>query len=279
MYSVFTRASTEMKLPKSISVKRCHGLGNVVLLLPVLDHLFASGSKIHLVTNEKWIKTFSALRPNFEITSTIKPETIDLDEMTSQILPNQHRTDELAHLLGLNSSIASPRISMPLDYSKSFVYLRGSIVFAPEATHPSRQWPTGYCCQLKGLFPEDKLVIIGIRKDSSIPCDVDLRGQLETEDLFEVVSVAKTVITMDSAVLHIAASMRKPTVAIFGGIDIKYRIRDDQPVIVLQSNMICCPCNKKETCEGRYDCIKSIKPVHVFQAVRQAEHVEKLEVF
>lgn len=58
-----------MMSAETISIRRCHGLGNVVLLLPVLDHLHSKGFKVNLVTREEWISTFSTLRPKFNITA------------------------------------------------------------------------------------------------------------------------------------------------------------------------------------------------------------------
>jgi len=265
-----------MKIPGSICVKRCHGLGNVILLIPVLDYFHVRGCRICLVTRNEWVQVLSTLRPHFAITTKTSAQAIDLDELTLEISPSQHRTDEFARLLGLNTKIASPCIEIPSHWSVLFEHLAGSIILAPEATHPSRRWPVDYCSQIKELLPKDKLVLVGTEKRFKIACDVDLRGQLDLVGLFGVISISKVIITMDSAVLHIASSMKKAAVAIFGGVDFRYRIRDDQPVVVIQSKMACCPCNKAETCGNRYDCIKSIKPEHVLQAVSIASHTKKL---
>lgn len=264
-----------MNLPESIYVKRCHGLGNVILLLPVLDYFHSHGCHVHLVTRKEWVEALSILKPQFEITAQSDAQAIDLDKMTDEGTPSQHRTDELARFLGVNLKIESPTIKVPSQWSLPFEHLSGSIVLAPEAAHPSRRWPTNFCCQVKKLFPENRLVLVGTDIRYRIPCDIDLRGQLDLAGLFGVITVSKVIITMDSAVLHIASSMRKATVAIFGGVDFRYRIRDDQPVVVLQSKMECCPCNKAEPCGNRYDCIKAIKPEHVQRAANLAVHTDK----
>ena len=255
----------------SLNVKRCHGLGNVILLLPVLDYLHEQGTAICLVTRKEWVETFRAIRSDFDVVTETRASVVDLDSMTSEIYPSQHRSDELAGMLGIEVQIRSLVIDrIPPGWSHPFAHLKGSIILAPEAQHPSRCWPAEYCRRVKELFPEDQLVLVGTERTPSIRCDVDLRGQLSLSDLFGVLSVGKLVISMDSAILHIAAALRLPTVAIFGGVDARFRIRPDQPVVVLQSILSCCPCNKREDCDEKYDCIQTIKADHVYQAGRLA---------
>ncbi len=255
----------------SIIVKRRHGLGNVILLLPVLDYLHDHGVAICLVTREEWVEAFRAIRPHFAVVSQTKESVIDLDSMTSEIYPSQHRSDELAGMLGIDEQIASLIIDrIPPAWSQSFADLRDGIIFAPEAQHAARCWPVERCRQVKELYPEEQLVLVGTERAPAIGCDVDLRGQLSLPELFGVLSVGKLVVSMDSAILHIAAALLKPTVAIFGGVDVRFRIRPDQPVVALQSSMDCCPCNKREDCISSYDCIQAIPAEHVYQAGRLA---------
>ena len=255
----------------SLNIKRCHGLGNVILLLPVLDYLFERGTAICLVTREEWIEAFSAIRPHFSIVTGTEDPVVDLDRTTSELYPSQHRSDELAGMLGIDEPIRSLVIDrIPSRWGRPFTPLRDCIILAPEAQHASRCWPVENCDRIKELFPGDQLVLVGVDKEPLIRCDVDLRGQLSLSELFGVLSVGKLVISMDSAILHIAAALMLPTVAIFGGVDARYRIRLDQPVVALQSSMSCCPCNKREDCEERYDCIKTISADHVYQAAQLA---------
>ena len=76
---------------------------------------------------------------------------------------------------------------------------------------------------------------------------------------------------MDSAVLHIAAALRKPTVAIFGGVDWAFRVRPDHPVVIIQARIDCCPCNKKEVCSGCFPCIDAAGPENVVNAIALAK--------
>ena len=259
-----------MMSAETISIRRCHGLGNVVLLLPVLDYLYSKGIKVNLVTREEWISTFSTLRPKFSITVQGNTNTIDLDSLTADAFVTQHRIDEFAQLLGIQDSLSMSQIDVPASWQKPFEKLSDSIIFAPEAGHSSRKWSLENCLRIKSVFPNETLVLVGTERTPEINCDVDLRGKLDVDELFGILSVCKLVISMDSAVLHIAAAIKKPTVAIFGGVDYCYRLREDQPVVVLQSQIPCCPCNKNETCNEQYECMKTISVEDVKNAANYA---------
>jgi hypothetical protein len=263
---------------KKITLKRAHGLGNVVCLLPVLNALTDQAIDTTVVTASKWTSTFAELRPAVHWTSSSSDPPIDLDLLTEALEPQEHRSDELGRLVGLQPPFAAPRLSVPEHWKQPFSHLHGAVVFAPEGGHRSRQWPHEKAQKLKTEFPDDRLVLIGTETEPAIPCDLDLRSQLQLQDLMAVLALAKAVITMDSGVLHIAAAIGVPTVALFGGIDPMHRIRKTQNVVVLHTDLDCFPCNKNETCDGRYPCIKSPTSKDVFNAVKQAQKKQGLQL-
>jgi glycosyl transferase family 9 (putative heptosyltransferase) len=261
-----------------VPIKRCHGLGNVICLLPVLDTLHALGCHVQVITNPLWTHAFSRMRPDYDWmadTGDSDPEIIDLDEMTKRKRPTEHRVDEFAHLLHITAPLPAPQITAPHQWSKPFEHLTGCVVFAPEGGHPSRTWPTINAAQVKAVLPYEKLVLVGTSSEPDIPSDFDTRGQLELHELLGLLAVADTVITMDSGILHLATALQIPTVAIFGGMNPHFRVRDEQRVVVLQTNLLCCPCSKNETCFDRFDCIKAATAEDVAQAVSLARETDR----
>ena len=257
-------------LERLVSIRRCHGLGNVICLLPVLDQLYRSGYHINLITNPLWVNALGELRPNFFYNLDLNQKTLDLDASTANLQPDEHRTDEFGRFLGLHPPFPRPLLEIPPQWTRPFEYLRGCIVFAPEGGHPSRNWPKEYVAELAQQLTGKPLALVGLDPEPPLPCDVDLREQLELEDLFGILSVARAVITMDSAVLHITAALDIPTVAIFGGVDPRFRIRPDQCVVAVRADLPCCPCNKNETCDQRYDCICTPGPRDIIHALEIA---------
>jgi hypothetical protein len=197
-----------------------HGLGNVFLLLPVLDGLVEQGVQVHLVTQVQWVDTLRMLRPELHITDRSRSDTIDLDLATLSSKPEEHRSQEFARILNLTGPIRPLRLSIPADWSVPFLKWKGAIAFAPEGGHPSRQWPDAYAAELAHALSGFPLCLIGISQQPALPCDFDSRGTLKLHEL-----------------------------------------------LALQAELACCPCNKQETCDGRYDCIKAITPPHVLKAI------------
>lgn len=257
-----------------IRIKRNHGLGNVVCLLPVLDKVHARDVHVEIITSATWVDAFSEIRPEFTWLGESNEEFIDLDYLTKNRPPTLHRTDELGLLLGEEPPFESPYVKIPQRWSQKYKHLRDCVLFAPEGGHASRQWPVEHAEHLKQHLDGKPLVLIGTQKTNDIPCDVDLRGHMQLHDLWGILAIASVVITMDSGVLHLASALKTPTVALFGGIDYRYRIRPNQQVIALQSDLPCCPCNKNETCNDRFDCIKSPTTRDILNAVDLVQHTD-----
>lgn len=295
-----TPAGTELE--RCLTIKRTHGLGNVFCLLPVLDELLEEGHQLTVLTRPEWTHAFSILRPriswqvsadqvpaNQETVENTEDETvrgenqgedqgknqgekvIDLDELTENLVPCEHRVDEFGRLLGIDSVLGPLRLQVPAVWRVPFEKLAGSVVFAPEGGHSSRTWPIEQASQLKDYLADEKLVLVGTSREGEIRCDYDIRGRLQVHELLGLLSVAGAVITMDSAVLHIAAGLGVPTVAVFGGIDPDYRVRPEQKVVVVQARMKCCPCNKNEICADRFDCIKAARASDIAAALTIAK--------
>src|SRR5829696_6055730 len=100
----------------AISVKRCRGLGNVVLLLPVLDRLVEQGTQVHLVTRTEWADTLQELRGNISIDDQCRAHTIDLDAATESLKPTKHRSAEFADILGVADTIDAAHINVPEEW-------------------------------------------------------------------------------------------------------------------------------------------------------------------
>ena len=265
----------------TLTIKRIHGLGNVLLLLPVLEHLRDRGEAVQLLTRAEWAGPIGALVHGVDVTvldGGIPAEAVDLDAMTMGIKPVEHRTLELARLLGVTSNISPGKYTVPGEWGRPFEHLFGCVVFAPEAGHPARQWPWSYVRELSGYLIGTPLVLTGIDPTEKIPADVDLRGKLDLFGMIGLLSQAAKVITMDSGTLHMATSLSVPAVAVFGGLNPHFRVRESQRAIVLQADLDCVPCDKSEICQGRIPCLKSIDPSHVLTALADLDRAEGLIV-
>ncbi len=254
----------------TISVKRCHGLGNVIMLLPVLAKLAEGGRHVRLVTRPEWAGALRRLLPWLDVSDDRPRDVIDLDSATNALTPSGHRGDEFAVMLGVEGTLPPPRLDAPPEWSRPFLQWKGAIGFAPEAGHPSRQWPADYSATLARSLEGSPLILLGVSDSQPLACDLDMRGRLGLEELIGLLGVIRLMVCMDSGMLHLAAAVGLPTVCVFGGVEPEFRVHRRQRVLALQASLACCPCNKNETCEGRYDCISAVTPGAVLEAVRNA---------
>lgn len=245
-----------------VSVSRCHGLGNVLQLLPVLRTLGLDGRDVELVTRTEWACAVARLAPEIRVVTTRRAETLDLDAYTLHLRSTRNRTDEFMELLGVKALRPFDTV-VPDEWLAPWGHVQGAIVFAPEAAHQSRQCPPALAVGIGTLLRDEFLVVVGRDPSPPVPCRLDLRGQTTLEDMIAIVALAARVICMDSGVLHAATLLGTPAVAVFGGITPESRTRQDQHLVVLAGDVPCRPCDKHETCAGAYHCLARIKPADV----------------
>lgn len=254
----------------SIAVIRRTGLGNLFLLAPVLRTMASYGDEVILATRPEWAPAMAALMPEIQVGVGTPPGAIDLDAMTVEGHSDQHRTDHFGELLGVPGPYSDRPLEVPQDWSHPFGFFSDMVIFAPETAHPARQWPAAHACKLGEMLYQPGIALVGFNPDPPIPSSADFRNKFELEDLIGLISLARVVVAMDSAVLHIAAALGIPTLAIFGGVDPKLRIRPQQKVLALSANMECVPCNKNEICKDRFDCLAAISAEQVAAHLDQA---------
>ena len=264
---------------RPLKVKRCHGLGDVLMLLPVLLKAAHSGVDVTLFTRAEWIEALAAWCPSIRFTSNLLEGMCDLDALTENSRPRTHRTLEFGNLLKVDPPFPFLNECKPRFFSKLGQLCQGSVAFAPEAGHPARQWPTAHSIELATMLVGTPLVLIGQSQTIDIPADTDLRGRLSLDQLFEVVSCASSVVCMDSGILQVAMSLGTPVLSIFGGIDPQFRILPNQRARVLIGRVKCRPCNKNETCAGQYTCLREITADAVQKALIGIEKVNELDIW
>lgn len=258
--------------------RRRHGVGNVLMLLPVLQHISRTPRSVILETRPEWVNAFSILMPELLFTGEHLDDALDLDKLTKEALPQMHRIDEFAELLGVKEAISPIVFKIPEEWKKRFRNHANALLFAPEAGHPARSWPPDYITSLAQKLCGSPLVLIGLSRDMKIPCDADLRGQMAIEDTLGLMSVARGLIAFDSGALHLGMAVDLPAIAIFSGVDPRFRIKPSQRVLALQSSMDCSPCNKREPCDGRYDCLRGITPEIVYGKVSSISRITRMSI-
>lgn len=174
--------------------------------------------------------------------------------------PTLHASDE-------QRSAALTKLGLSLD--------KPVAVFCPGAEYgPAKRWPAHYYAELaqrlrnKGYAvwligsPKDKEVADKIVALGNEPCR-NLCGSTDLTDAIALLSCAKLVVSNDSGLMHIAAALDKPMLAIFGSSSPQFTPPLSDHAQVLKLDMPCSPCFKRECPLGHFNCMLQLTPQEV----------------
>jgi heptosyltransferase-2 len=182
-------------------------------------------------------------------------------------------------------SIAADRVDAALA---PWGLLRGGYyVFAPGAEYgPAKRWPEDHFAALAGVLPLP-VVLLGSSKDTPLaqhivqrvngahpppsgayPRCVDLTGRTSLDDALAIIAGARAVVTNDSGLMHVAAALDVPQVALFGSSSPLHTppLSDRARVLWLKSDssynppLDCAPCFERVCPLGHTRCLNDIAP-------------------
>lgn len=111
---------------------------------------------------------------------------------------------------------------------------------------------------------EEKLIENGIKNFTN------LAGKTTIQELIEKIGALDLFITNDSGPMHIAASFKIKTVAIFGPTKFKETNAWKNPnETIISKNLDCAPCMKRVCPLSHHDCMKLIKAEDVLKAINE----------
>ena len=143
---------------------------------------------------------------------------------------------------------------------------------------PSKQWPAQHFAALIDLLRGQGLQVclLGSTKDQAISKEIEglvsapiinLCGQTSLTDVIDVLAACRVAVTNDSGLMHIAAAVDVPVVAMYGATTPAYTPPLHQRAKTFYMKLECSPCWQR-TCQfDHYRCLKDILPQDVFKAV------------
>ncbi|MEN8130661.1 MAG: lipopolysaccharide heptosyltransferase II [Pseudomonadota bacterium] len=159
---------------------------------------------------------------------------------------------------------------------------RPIIVFAPGAQYgPAKQWPGEYFAQLAQRLQNEgfQIWVVGSGQDIEIcrhitratgDATLNLCARTSLQEAIDLMSLADAVVTNDSGLMHIAAALERPMVAIFGSSTPDYTppLGAKEHTRIMHLGLDCSPCFKRQCPLGHLDCLRQIGVGDVFEAVR-----------
>jgi len=156
---------------------------------------------------------------------------------------------------------------------------RPVMAFCPGAEYgPAKRWPTNYFAEVGKHFVEKgwDIWILGGPKDAALGEEIiqgvgehchNLCGKTRLADAIDLLAVADIAVCNDSGLMHIAAAVDTPIVAVFGSSTPDYTPPLSPNAEIVSLNLDCSPCFKKECPFGHYDCLKKLESGRVIQSI------------
>ncbi|MCF8056556.1 MAG: lipopolysaccharide heptosyltransferase II [Desulfocapsa sp.] len=160
------------------------------------------------------------------------------------------------------------------------------IGFNPGAAFgPAKQWPVEKFGQLAAIithnYGEDGCVILVFGTDTDTAAAqkirqfsmrtpyhvVDMTGKTSLGQAMALIKCCDAFVTNDSGLMHVAAGLDTPTIAIFGSTDHIATGPYSKKAIVLRREMKCSPCLQTHCPEGHLRCLEAISSKDVYEEV------------
>lgn len=145
-------------------------------------------------------------------------------------------------------------------------------VFCPGAEYgPAKRWPEAYYAQLAQRFRQQGYAVwlIGSGKDLPVAeqinqlsggeC-VNLCGKTDLTDAIALLSCATVVVSNDSGLMHLAAALDRPMLALFGSSSPQFTPPFSTQARVIKIEIACSPCFKRVCPLGHFNCMMQLTP-------------------
>ena len=196
----------------------------------------------------------------------------------------------------LNSTLPNTKSPMPLHYArlaggepvqplpqprlvvsaeevvhtrKRFAIEERYAVLCPGAEYgPAKRWP--YFRELAERIGMPA-VILGSGNDREAAAGIrgkDLAGRTTLDEAIQLIAGAAVVVSNDSGLMHVAAALGRPQVALFGSSSPEHTPPASANARVLWLRLECSPCFARECPLGHFRCMNELDPERVLERVK-----------
>jgi heptosyltransferase-2 len=145
------------------------------------------------------------------------------------------------------------------------------IVLCPGAEYgPAKRWP--YFKDLAARLGT-AVVLLGSRNDEQAAAGIpgkNLVGKTSLDEAIRLIAGASAVVSNDSGLMHVAAALGRPQVALFGSSSPEHTPPASARARVLWLKLECSPCFERECPLGHFRCMKEITVEQVLAAMDKA---------
>lgn len=144
---------------------------------------------------------------------------------------------------------------------------------------PAKRWPADYFLEISRAMQSVgwAVWIFGSAKDSAIGRwlasrggGVDLTGKTSLAEAVDLLSLTRVVVSNDSGLMHVAAALERPIIALYGSSDPNATPPLSAKAKILSLGLTCSPCFQRRCPLQHLRCLRDLAPQQVLAAVEDA---------
>lgn len=155
------------------------------------------------------------------------------------------------------------------------------VAFCPGAEYgPAKRWPArhfaelarrlvsqGYAVWLFGSNKDKPETAAIVEQAGGHEAIVDLAGRTSLAQAIDLLSLAHLVITNDSGLMHVAAALERPLVALYGSSSPEFTPPLSERAEIVTLDLDCSPCFERNCPLKHFDCMNKMEPDLVEEAM------------
>lgn len=152
------------------------------------------------------------------------------------------------------------------------------VVLCPGAQYGrSKRWPSRYFSKVASYALKEgwQVGLLGGKAEKEIASKINHEVDQQAIDLtmtslteaIDLLSAATVVVSNDSGLMHMAAAVHRPVIAIYGSSSPDFTPPLGEKTIILSKSLPCKPCFKRECPLGHLDCLINITPETVIHSI------------